>query len=182
MAGKPSLSPLNRCPLTAPPEKPSLHMPGARRQGISTAFATRPEGTLSGHSLSRIVKISARITPKNKGIADRSRSGRMLSQGQVAERTQLRSDFLGHLLRYLRRHAAVMIPDAFASVCGSTGGVVPAGGVWGGGVARPPQDQFGRSTRSMRWITPFEAMMSAWVTRALFTRTPLVPLTATVWP
>jgi hypothetical protein len=29
--------------LTAPPEKPSLHMPGARRQGISTAFATRPQ-------------------------------------------------------------------------------------------------------------------------------------------
>lgn len=41
-AGRPSLSPSSRCPLTSPPEKPSLHMHGARRQGISTAFATRP--------------------------------------------------------------------------------------------------------------------------------------------
>src|SRR6056297_3516826 len=42
MAGKPSLSPSNPCPLTSPPEKPNLHMPGARCQGISTEFATRP--------------------------------------------------------------------------------------------------------------------------------------------
>jgi hypothetical protein len=28
--------------MTSPPEKPTLHMPGARRQGISTAFATGP--------------------------------------------------------------------------------------------------------------------------------------------
>ena len=28
--------------MTSPPEKPNLHIPGARRQGISTAFATRP--------------------------------------------------------------------------------------------------------------------------------------------
>lgn len=36
------LSPSSRCPLTSPPENPNLHMPGARRQGISIAFATRP--------------------------------------------------------------------------------------------------------------------------------------------
>lgn len=42
MAGKPSLSPSNRCLLTSPPEKPIPHMPGAGRLGISTAFATRP--------------------------------------------------------------------------------------------------------------------------------------------
>ncbi|MEO3480874.1 hypothetical protein AAFO90_24995, partial [Phaeobacter sp. CAU 1743] len=41
-AGKPSLSPSNPCPLTSQPKTPTLHMPGARRQGISTAFATRP--------------------------------------------------------------------------------------------------------------------------------------------
>jgi hypothetical protein len=58
----------------------------------------------------------------------------------------------------------------------------PAGGVRGAELPAPPQDHFGKSTRSTRWITPFEAMMSAWVTRALFTRTPWVPLTATVWP
>lgn len=38
-AGKPVLC---EKPLTSPPEKPSLHMPGDRRQGNSTAFATRP--------------------------------------------------------------------------------------------------------------------------------------------
>jgi hypothetical protein len=42
MAGKPSLSPSNPCPLTSPPEKRTLHMLGARCQGISTSFATRP--------------------------------------------------------------------------------------------------------------------------------------------
>lgn len=40
MAGKPSLSPSNPCPLTSSPE--NLHMPGAGCQGVSTAFATRP--------------------------------------------------------------------------------------------------------------------------------------------
>lgn len=41
-AGRPSHSPSSRCPLTSPPEKPNLHMLGARRPGLSTAFATRP--------------------------------------------------------------------------------------------------------------------------------------------
>jgi hypothetical protein len=35
--------------LTSPPEKPNLHMPGARRQAISTAFATRPSSPRSGY-------------------------------------------------------------------------------------------------------------------------------------
>ena len=42
MAGRPSLSPSNRSPLTSPPDWTHLHMPGLRRQEISTAFATRP--------------------------------------------------------------------------------------------------------------------------------------------
>ncbi|MDE4060872.1 hypothetical protein, partial [Phaeobacter gallaeciensis] len=32
------------------PKTPTLHMPGARRQGISTAFATRPS-TLGLHAV-----------------------------------------------------------------------------------------------------------------------------------
>lgn len=98
------------------------------------------------------------------------------------ERTRLRPDLLWPLPRSFVRHAAGAAPDAQARMCGYIAGVAPTGGVRGGGVARPPQDHFGKSTRSMRWITPFEAMMSAWVTRALFTRTPSIPFTLTVWP
>ncbi len=98
------------------------------------------------------------------------------------ERKRLRSDLRRPLLRSLDHQAAGAAPDAQARMCGYIAGVAPIGGVRGGGVARPPQDHFGKSTRSMRWITPFEAMMSAWVTRALFTRTPSVPFTLTVWP
>jgi len=36
--------PLEPMPLDHAPEKPNLHMPGERRQGIPTAFATRPLG------------------------------------------------------------------------------------------------------------------------------------------
>ena len=36
------LIPSNHSPLTAPPEKPNLQTPGARRQGISTTFETQP--------------------------------------------------------------------------------------------------------------------------------------------
>ncbi len=42
MAGKPCLSPSKRCPLTSPPERTTIQMPGARRQGISTRSETRP--------------------------------------------------------------------------------------------------------------------------------------------
>jgi hypothetical protein len=37
----------SRCRLTTPPENTNLHIPGARRQGISTAFATRPATSLT---------------------------------------------------------------------------------------------------------------------------------------
>ena len=39
---------LSRPPLTFPPEEASLRMPGARRHGTSTAFATRPPGRACG--------------------------------------------------------------------------------------------------------------------------------------
>jgi transposase-like protein len=40
---RPSPSPPSQCRLTSPPEKPTLHMPKDRRQGISTNSATRPQ-------------------------------------------------------------------------------------------------------------------------------------------
>ena len=41
-AGRPRLSPSSRCRLTPPPETPNLHSPAACRQGMPSAFATRP--------------------------------------------------------------------------------------------------------------------------------------------
>ena len=107
--------------MTSPPEKPNLHMPGARRQGISTAYATRP-GNAFGPILVEIHRSEVGLfRPTMDGVQsllDWSDPGasahaqRSVGKPQPKFTQPMRDDFGGQgFLPVLRARVDVEVPD-----------------------------------------------------------------------